>query len=168
MKVFIGLFEIAGYFSYLKKGFKELGVECCFIPLMPHQFEYEEHGDVNSLVKVVRSIQLIKNKKKKIYQKFFFEIVEFFFRIPLFLHMLIKYDTFIFSRGESFLFLLDLPVLKIFNKKVIFIFTGSDSRPPYINGYFISENKFESLEKCYLYTAIQKIRVRIINFSRIS
>jgi len=164
MKVFIGLFEIAGYFSYLKKGFKELGVECCFIPLMPHQFEYEEPGDVNSLVKVVRSIQLIKNKKRNIYQKIFFEIVEFFFRIPLFLHMLIKYDAFIFSRGESFLFLLDLPVLKIFNKKVIFIFTGSDSRPPYINGYFISEKKFESLEKCYLYTAIQKIRVRIIEF----
>ena len=164
MKVFIGLFEIAGYFSSLKKGFKELGIECCFISLLPHMFEYEEKREVNHFVKAIRSIQLIKGKKNKNYQKFFWEITEFFIRIPLFLFMLMKYDIFIFSRGESFLYFLDLPLLKILNKKIIFVFTGSDSRPPYINGYFISESKFESLGMCYLYTILQKTRITIIEF----
>jgi hypothetical protein len=162
MKIFIGLFEIAGYFSSLKKGFQELGIECSFISLLPHQFEYEEHGEVNSFVKAIRAIELKKSKKNKGYQKFFLELFEFFFRIPLFILMLAKFDIFIFSRGESFLFFLDLPLLKILNKKIIFIFTGSDSRPPYINGYFISEHKFESLEKCYQYTILQKTRITII------
>ena len=56
MKIFIGLFEIAGYFSNLKKGFQELGIECCFISLLPHQFEYEEPGEVNFFVKAIRAI----------------------------------------------------------------------------------------------------------------
>jgi hypothetical protein len=162
MKVFIGLFEIAGYFSNLKKGFEELGIECCFISLTPHPFEYEQKNEADFFVNAIRAIQIKKSKKNKNYQKFFLEMLEFFLRIPLFILTFGKFDTFIFSRGESFLFSLDLPVLKIFKKKVIFIFSGSDSRPPYINGYFIAENKFESVERCNLYTIIQKIRIAII------
>ncbi len=40
LRVFIGLEEIAGYFGNLKKGFLANGIECEFITLNDHKFNY--------------------------------------------------------------------------------------------------------------------------------
>jgi glycosyltransferase involved in cell wall biosynthesis len=48
---------------------------------------------------------------------------------------MINYDVFLFYYQGSFLSnYLDLPILKFFKKKIIFIYCGSDSRPPYLDG----------------------------------
>lgn len=56
-------------------------------------------------------------------------------KVPIFIWALYHHDVFIFGFGKSFFNNLDLPILKLFNKKVIFTFFGSDDRPPYIDGF---------------------------------
>ena len=46
----------------------------------------------------------------------------------------VRYDVFIFYGHDSFLRYRDLPILKALGKRVIYIFQGSDHRPPYLNG----------------------------------
>jgi hypothetical protein len=101
-RVLIGLTEVAGYGTNLKKGFEQHGVECNFIS----------------------------------------------FSRLLFVWALINFDVFIFIYNSSFLGLYDLPILKLFKKKVIYVYAGSDSRPPYINGVFMAGDRALSAKGC--------------------
>jgi glycosyltransferase involved in cell wall biosynthesis len=53
-----------------------------------------------------------------------------------------------FHGTSSFFEMYDLPILKLFGKRIIWIFHGSDSRPSYISGSSISEDYGCSIEKC--------------------
>ncbi len=133
-KVFIGLTEIAGYYSNLKKGFQDIGVECTFIDLSSHPFQYGGDDETNIFVRMYKwnQNQAIKYDHKILKAPFF--ILSHVLKIPIFIWALCYYNIFIFGFGKSFFNCLDLPILKFFNKKIAFVFNGSDGRPPYING----------------------------------
>ena len=57
-----------------------------------------------------------------------------FLRLPLLAWAVAKHDTFVFGFASSFFAYLELPLLKLLRKRVVYIFPGSDSRPPYLNG----------------------------------
>ncbi len=155
MRVFIGLTEIAGYYSNLKKGFDDLGVECNFISLEEHPFQYERGDGLDEhtpIKKLIRRYHL--NRENRLYA--------LMIKLLIFLWALVGHDVFIFGFGSSFSFnFYDLPLLKLFGKKIIFIFNGSDSRPPYINGGFWAAGM--STDSCIRVTAEQKERIRKID-----
>ena len=52
-----------------------------------------------------------------------------FYTIPFFIQCLFKYNTFHFYAGQTFFILgMDLPILKLFRKKILMTYTGSDIR----------------------------------------
>jgi len=134
-KIFIGLTEIAGYYSNLKKGFQKIGIECTFIDLSPHPFKYGGDDDPNILIKAYKwNLRRMRNLSHKILRVPFLTSLSLL-RIPIFIWSLYNYDVFIFSFGKSFFHNYDLPLLKLFNKKILFVFSGSDGRPPYVDGF---------------------------------
>ena len=40
-KIFIGLVEIAGYYSNLQKGFEQLGIESTFVAIHKHNYKFK-------------------------------------------------------------------------------------------------------------------------------
>jgi len=54
----------------------------------------------------------------------------------LFLWAAVKYDVFIFAFGKTIIGLpaIELPLLALLRRRTIFVFHGSDTRPPYIDG----------------------------------
>lgn len=139
MKVFIGLSEIAGYYKGLKHGFDELNIPATFITLSNHPFQYggEDH---NLLVKCIKSCATKRRQTptKKIITIGLYIGIEIFLRLILFIKSLLTHDAFIFGFNSSFLFLYDLPILKLFKKKIIYQYHGSDSRPPYLDGFILN------------------------------
>lgn len=170
-RILIGLREIAGFYSNLKKGFKEKGVECTFINLQGHIFEYGGDDTPNFLVKLTKEIGrnlygFEKNIPNMSFLKLFktgviFGVVQIL-KTFLFFWAMAKYDVFIFGANSTFLFYLELPVAKIFGKKVIYIFHGSDSRPIYLNGSIMGQDGKVLINKCIILTKIQKLILRII------
>ncbi len=134
MKIFIGLTEIAGYYGNLKKGFREIGVECTFINLSSHPFKYGGDDEPNILIKMYKwNLRQMRKLNYKILKAPFF-ISLHLLKIPIFIWALYHYNVFIFAFGRSFFRNYDLPLLKLFNKKILFTFNGADGRPPYIDG----------------------------------
>ena len=134
-KVFIGLQEIAGYYGNLKKGFRDIDVDCTFIDLSSNPFHYNGDDTPNVLVKICKWCLNQQNKYNYYILKALFYILGHALKIPIFIWALCYYDIFIFSFGKSFFYKsMDLPILKFFNKKIIVTFNGSDGRPPYIDG----------------------------------
>jgi hypothetical protein len=155
-RVFMGLKEVAGHYSSLKKGFEELGIPSTFISLQKHRFAYG--GD--DCKWVVRAIRWAgKPGTPKIFCSLKAPLMSMLFFWALF-----KHDVFIFSFKTSFFKnYRDLPILKAFGKKIIYQFHGSDSRPPYINGSVMAANKNTSIDECIKIAQRNKADLRLIN-----
>lgn len=159
-KVMIGLSEVAGYNNGLKRGFEELGIECAFIELYNHKFQYGANKSRNIYIRFVQFLgdKRISTPQDKFLKRVFWILCQQISISPLFLWALLKYDVFIFGFGESFFRSYDLPILKLLRKKLIFIFYGSDSRPPYLNKKFLNSSTQECIRASYLKKRqIQKI-----------
>lgn len=131
-RVFIGFYEIAGYNGSLKWGFDELGVDAHFFNLNAHLFNYNGAEVDNRFIRLIKFIDG-KASTGVSAMRLFWTLGYRICTALLGLWALPRYDTFIFSFGMSFLRYYDLPVLRFFNKQVIFVYLGSDSRPPYLN-----------------------------------
>ena len=109
-KVFLGLENIAGIFTSLKKGFEQNDIRADFYSLNEHIYGY-------------RTDQLIKYSDNSIVRKFQ--------KLFLITKLLFKYNYFIFdSTGTLFPGFKDIRLLRFFGKKTMVIFTGCDIRLP--------------------------------------
>lgn len=54
---------------------------------------------------------------------------------------IVRYDVFVFGFGTSFLRLRELPLLRLLGKRIVFVFHGSDARPPYIDGVRVAPDR---------------------------
>ncbi len=143
MKIFVGLTEIGGYYTNLRKGFDDIGVESVFINVGGHPFKYRGGEAPNVFIKLVEAVgnKASKAVKSGLLPRVWWKGLQLILMVPLFLWAVTKYDVFIFGFRSSFLFFYDLPILKFLNKKIIYVFHGSDSRPPYIDGSVMATSK---------------------------
>ena len=165
MKIFIGLTEIAGYYTNLEKGFRQIGISCDFINLTHNPYRYDERDSQNILVRCIRGIykQRTLKSQSNIIKKILWYGIERLLCIPLFIMAILKYDVFIFGFTTSFFNFIDLPILKFLNKKIIYVFHGSDSRPPYINGAVMTKNRKNDISECLLLTKKRRKIIRTID-----
>jgi len=142
-RVFLGLQEIAGYYTRVRDGMLELGVAATFIDLSDHPFEYghvESFPLARAIKSAMRRRQLESPRSASAMRLLLWEIV---LRLLLLIWAVFKFDFFIFGFGSSFLKrpLIDLKVLKFFRKRVVFVFHGSDARPAYLDGSIATDGQ---------------------------
>jgi hypothetical protein len=135
--ILIGFTEISGYFHNLREGLEDLGYRCDFIELVPHPFGYgNDSGSAGLIVSAYRYLREGALHAGSATVRTALAVLSGAMMVPLFLVAVAKYDVFIFSVGNSFFAgNLDLPVLKLFGKRVIMPFLGSEVRPRYIDGF---------------------------------
>lgn len=158
MRIFMGLGNTAGYNTKLQKGFDELNIPSYILDLDKDPFQYS--NSANLYIRLLR--YLFHNKmSNSLYKKIIFHILYKICLFPIFLWTIVRFDVFIFGYNSSFFKFLDLPILKLLNKKIIYIYFGSDSRPPYMNGVIIKGKKW-SIDKIYKETVKRKKKIKIV------
>lgn len=135
-RICVGVVEISGLASGLVSGFRELGRDADLVLGYKHPFSYETFGNVSWVVRLWAKIGgygtgadlgFLLNIARLILHRLVGWAV-FFRCLPV-------YDVFIFTYGQGFTGgRLELLILKAFRKKVIYIYVGSDARPPYLDG----------------------------------
>jgi glycosyltransferase involved in cell wall biosynthesis len=135
MKIFIGLQEIAGYYGRLQKGLDELGIPTAFLDILNHRFRYDRPAEPYFIRVLQSSIKprLDAAASHFVLRQFWFV----WYQLALlftFLWALARFDAFIFSCDSTFFGYRELPILSWLGKKVIYVFHGSDIRPPFIDG----------------------------------
>jgi len=146
-RIFIGLSEVAGYNFSLKQGFDEIGVCSSFYDLGDHPFVYASSAVRNPYIALIKVLNRRAGSAAGAWSRYFFLLAYFASIVPLFAWALLRFDVFIFSFGQSFLRFHDLPILKFFGKKIIFVFLGSESRPPYLNRKFYNDGRIANTVK---------------------
>ena len=165
MKIFIGLRELSGYYHNLKQGFDTLGIESVFVNLSGHPYQYGTDANpawINAINRMAQKVgtRFFSSWTLRILWIGFFQNVLSLF---LFLWALFKFDAFIFASNSTFFFFLDLPVLKMFKKKIIYVFHGSEARPVYLNGYVIKNESRKTIWTGIILARIQKMIITIID-----
>lgn len=161
MRIFIGLVEVAGNFKMLAQGFRDLGMECSFIDLSYQPFQYGGDDQPNIIIKLAKFFakKTYFACKNKNYSRIFWDILRRIMRIVVFIWALLNFDVFIFVFRPTFFKYYDLPILKFFNKKVLYVFCGIDARPAYLDGVIMESN---SIEKSVLLAKETKKVVKFI------
>jgi glycosyltransferase involved in cell wall biosynthesis len=165
--VFLGLHEIAGYYGNLQAGLTSLGYKAQFYSFESHAFNYHRSRDKNLILILIKFLRKWNvNRPKKI------EIVVLLFTLRLirlfFYYCLCKYDVFIFGFNSRFTDYLsfknfnDLESLKKRGKIIIYIYHGSDSRPPYMDGAIMAKSSGRTIKECVDLTKKTKRQVEEI------
>ncbi|MDH4379161.1 MAG: glycosyltransferase [Vampirovibrionales bacterium] len=141
-RIFMGLSEVAGYYRHLKAGFDALGVPNTFFEPVPHKFAYHKPSALQQWVApiILRSDAI---KKKKSVERSYLRLLLTALQWLVFAYMALTHDVFIYGYRTTFdgAFVgkrryRDIALLKAWGKTVIYVFHGSDARPPYLNGNY--------------------------------
>lgn len=164
-RIFIGLRELSGYYHHLKKGFDALGIDSVFVNLNGNPFQYGFDNNpplINALNNFTQKLGILffGNWILRVIWVFFLQNIISFFLFPW---ALFRYDVFLFASNSTFFFFLDLPILKLFRKKVIYVFHGSEARPVYLNGYVIKNDRRFSIITGIIVARLQKIMISVID-----
>jgi hypothetical protein len=170
-RIFIGLTDIASYYSGLKQGFDALGIEAVFMPLSRNQFSRNITNNPRSLwlslvnrllawssLSVNDRLALVTNQPSVYRRDVRFALA----KLILLAWAACRCDVFIFGFGTTFFNYRELPLLRLLRKKIIYVFNGSDSRPPYISGKYIHSEFKQTLAQCAEAAARIKHNVRTI------
>jgi hypothetical protein len=159
-RIFIGLTEIAGFYGNLAAGFRAVGAQTTFVDLEPHPFEYAP-GDQRWIVRLARwtSRRPLDAKGTLVGRLVPWKILHRMALAALFVWAVARHDAFIFGFGTSFFRLRSLPILRRFGKQVVFVFHGSDARPPYIDGAVMDPAHGPSIDGCIQLAREQKRQI---------
>ena len=140
--VFIGLTEVAGYYGNLASGIADLGIKVTFVDLSGNPYGYR-----TDLVKP-RWIQTIESLLRKIRggtgigvtpRKIAWALARLILKIPVGAWALVRCNVFIFGFRTHFAAHHELRLIRLLGKRSVFIFNGSDTRPPYLSGRHVPQ-----------------------------
>lgn len=139
--VFIGLTDVAGYYGNLATGFEELGIRTTFVDLSGNPYGYKPVAGspptwirtIESLLELIRGRQGIGLTPRKV----LWAAARMILKVPVGFWAIVRCDAFIFGFRTHFFGHFELPLLRALGKRSVFIFNGSDARPPYLNGQIV-------------------------------
>lgn len=162
-RILLGPVEIAGYYTALDAGLRDLGLNSRAVDLGPHPFGYRTGPGDDPMV--VRLVRLVRDQRPKpgapIVLQLLWRAAWATSRVLLLVWAL-RFDIFVFSAGVTLLRGFDLPLLKLLGKRVIVVFHGSDARPAYIDGQLMTPTRAVSIPACIAFARRQKSRIRRI------
>ena len=142
MRVFLGLTEVSGYFSRLRQGLEDLGVECVHVSLQPHKFGYSG-GQRSSFFPAFACTsvrwRLHGSNRGPLIGASLLALTAFS-RVLLFIWAVVRFDVFVLGAGSSFFRFREFPLLRLLGKRIVYTLHGTEARPPYIDGFFEPEH----------------------------
>jgi hypothetical protein len=132
MRIFIGPSEIAGIASGLRHGFLACGVDADVVVARPHSFGYEQRQRLG-LNGLWQYVGMLRNRYSRGLLAGALGIVHGALKWLVFIRALFAYDAFIYLFSKTITNTrLELMLMRAFRKRLIFVYVGSDIRPPYI------------------------------------
>ena len=162
MKILLGPVEIAGYYANLLKGFQKLGIYSDYLLKTPHPFNYEVNAYSDFLIRMWKRIGDIRanTPRTKLLKKIVVVFLDKFLGALIVFKVALHYDVLIFGFGQTYTDMQwELALYKMIGKKIIFMFHGSDSRPPYLDGAFCNEDIKVNYQKLYELVMHHKKRI---------
>lgn len=136
LRVFVGPVEIAGIAGALVEGLRALQVDAQVVLSIAHPFKYGDQSR-SWLFSTWQRIGAARNSttRANLLRKLRLVATHDLWGWLVLLRVITRFDAFIFIYGQTITnSAFELWLLKRLGKKIVFVYTGSDSRPPYMDG----------------------------------
>lgn len=140
MRVFIGPTEVAGIGHGLTQGLRRLNFQADGIFDSPHPFSYEAPQHPNIFTRWWYITGGIARKLRSTGSLLTWPVaaIHLLLAWPVLIFALLRYKAFVFLSGNTITNTrFELFLIRLFKKRCIVLFVGSDARPPYINGAWV-------------------------------
>jgi len=140
-RVFLGVLDIGGYYGALTYGLRELGVDAHMLDLGNNAYNYNRSVKHHPLAKAYKWFNRKFGSSRTLSRlnplRYFWTALSLGSLTLLISWICIRFDIIVLKSGIGFTSsCLDLRLFKSLKKKLVFIYHGSDSRPPYLNAYW--------------------------------
>ncbi len=136
MRVFLGLAEVSGFYTNLKKGFDAIGVHSELVTLSQHRFDYENlHRSIWIRMAQAAVSGRFRHRNASALVRMTWSVLVGISRALLLAWALLRFDVFVFCCATSFFQFRELPLMKLLGKKVIYNFHGTDGRCGFMDGF---------------------------------
>lgn len=164
MRVFVGPFEIAGYYGRLAAALRQIGVDAVAVDLGEHRFRYgrEKTTSVWIAAAVWAERRFRASRDGPAAVRTVWRALQVLTRVGLVGWSIWRFDAFVFGFGNTLLFGRELPLLRLFRKRLVFTFNGSDARPPYIDGADMAASRGTTVDECIAMARRKKALIRRI------
>lgn len=136
-KVFIGPVEISGIAVALAEGLRLLQVDAQVMLSIAHPFKYGNESRSPWLVRTWQRIGAARNAttRDRLLRKLLLVAAHDLWSWLVLLRVIARFDAFIFIYGQTITnSAFELWLLRRLGRKIVFVYAGSDSRPPYMDG----------------------------------
>lgn len=164
MRIFIGPVEISGIASNLKEGFDRIGVPSEVVLNTPHAFQYDKNCHVPAIVRVWQKIALFRTRVSgaRLLNRSAAKFSYVAWSLLVLCWAAARFDAFVFVYGNTVTNReLELKFLRLLRKRIIFLYVGSDARPPYISGSQLSVSTSINFDELALATLRTKKKMAL-------
>jgi len=157
MRYFLGIYDAAGYLYKIGKGLEANGNTVRYVNVANDRYKYSESKEYN----FSRRLEEVATKypSRSLIRLILYPFIAAA-RLFILGNELFRSDVFVFSGIQSFFDFYDLPLLRLFRKKIIVIYIGSDARPTYLSGKHLDDHNSGFIAK-RSYLESKKIKSRI-------
>lgn len=138
-RVFLGLVEVAGYYTQLARGLEQLGCEVTLVALNEDRFGYRTGLSRHPLV---AALEACAGRRRTLpahrpAQKALWAVAGEALKVLVLLWAAARHDVFVFSSRTTFFRFHELRLLRLLGRRTVHVLHGSDSRPAYLNGALV-------------------------------
>ena len=142
MKVMLGPVEVAGFVASLTSGLRSIGVSAESYVSVSHRFGYDLTEKKQPLVvRLWRSLGSFRATNASLSLPLKAVLLGFQFALSwlVIFRSIFIFDAYIYVFGKTFTNTrIELIFLRLLKKKIIFVYLGSDARPPYMSGGYVT------------------------------
>jgi hypothetical protein len=146
-KIIIGPMEIAGWHLNLFRGLKSLNVDVTYCCVHSNTSGLEDAPPDNILISMLRYSSKNHFAGNGMI-RWIWAVMHYITRLLIFVWSCIKFNTYIYVFGTPYVHKLELCILRLLRKRIIVVFHGSDTRPPFIDGGTITVERMSNLAQC--------------------
>ena len=141
MRVLIAPVEVSGIAQGLYEGFSEIGVDSQVCLSLAHPFKYSGNKKEPWVLRVWQFLGGWRSKltRASLFQKPFSVVLHNLWGFVVLFWAIFRFDSFIFLYALTLTNTkIELWLLRLLGRKIVFIYAGSDSRPPFMDGGFFA------------------------------
>ncbi len=126
--------EVTGFYGRLTTALRELGVDAVHVKFSRHRFRYADAPGVPAGIRFALWCRRRRASQRTLPVRIGSRAIQALASVAILAWAVVRFDVFVFGFATTFLRLAELPLLRLLRKRVVFVFHGSDARPPYMNG----------------------------------
>lgn len=135
--VFLGMHEVAGYYAGLAEGLEAHGCRTVRVELVRHPFRYPAAPPPTRLLRLLASTARRRSDAGRS-ARLAWRASQLPVRLLVLCWAAARCDAFVFGFGSAIFHPAELRLLRALGKPVVHIFHGSDSRPPWMDGFDVN------------------------------